>query len=578
MVVPHFIHNLDNASLRLAVLTIKNITPAQGVNYFKQENYYSQEEAKQHSQWSGQGAAKFKLQGPVDGKAFKHLLEGYSPEHEQVLTGKENKKNHRAAYDCTFSAPKSISLAALMGGHEQLIEAHKQAVAQTLEIIEQQYAQARIWDGEKQQRVNTRNLIVAQFHHTTSREKDPQLHTHCVIINATELPDGRWRALSNEELYRNELAQECRKLGYEIQKRPQELFEIKGYTPQQLEHFSKRRQHIEALVGPHATAEEKQWAALYQRPAKGKELPLEELVGWWQAQDEALTLGVQHPTPQPEQLTQEAKTPEAASLKAAEAVKVAIEHCSERTVAFKRQMIEKFVLSEIKHFNYADLQQAIAQSPELIQTFDERYTTQKALDRELATLQLMQQGKGQMEAISTLESVEAVLEAERTRLAQAGKRLTQGQQEAVRQAVTTGDQYLAWCGVAGAGKTYSLKLLKSIAEAQGYTVRGFAPSGAAGKVLGRDLGDVANTVASLLVSKQPQDAQLQQLWIVDEAGLLNAKDGYRLLKRAREENARIVLVGDYRQMSAVEAGSPFTSLLGAGIDTAYLNESLRQQN
>jgi len=570
------------------VLTIKNVTPAQGVNYFKQENYYSQEAAKQHSQWSQSGAAKFKLEGAVDGKAFKNLLEGYSPDRKQVLTGKENKKNHRAAYDCTFSAPKSVSLAALMGGHEQLTEAHKRAVARTLDIIEQQYAQARVWDGEKQHRVNTGNLIVAQFHHTTSREKDPQLHTHCVIINATQLPDGRWRALSNEELYRNklllgaiyrnELAQECRKLGYEIEKRPKDLFEIKGYTQQQLEHFSKRRQHIEALVGPTATAEEKQWAALYQRPAKGKELPLDELAGWWQGQDEALTLGIQHPVVRPEQLTQAVKTPEEVSLEATEAVQTAIEHCSERAVAFKRQMVEKFVLSEIKGFSYADLQEAITDSPELVQTFDERYTTQKALDRELATIKLMLQGKEHLEAIAHPEIAEAYLEAERVRLAQENKRLTQGQQEAVRLATTTQDQFVAICGVAGSGKTYSLQLLKTIAEAQGYSVCGFAPSGAATKVLGQELEMEANTIASLLVSKQPEQPQPKQLWIVDEAGLLDAKDGYKLLKRAREEGARIALVGDYRQNSAVEAGSPFRSLLSAGISTAFMDESLRQKN
>ncbi|HEY9844930.1 MAG TPA: MobF family relaxase [Candidatus Caenarcaniphilales bacterium] len=114
------------------MLTIKNVTPAQGVNYFKQENYYSKEEAKQHSQWSQSGAAKFKLEGAVDGKAFKNLLEGYSPERKQVLTGKANKKNHRSAYDCTFSTPKSVSITALMGAQEQLVEAHKQAVVSVL--------------------------------------------------------------------------------------------------------------------------------------------------------------------------------------------------------------------------------------------------------------------------------------------------------------------------------------------------------------------------------------------------------------------------------------------------------------
>jgi len=573
------------------VLTIKNVTPGQGVNYFKQENYYSKEAARKHSNWAGKGAAKFKLQGAVDGKAFKNLLNGYSPDGEQALTGKKGKKNRRAAIDCTFSAPKSISLAALMGGQTELIEAHQRAVARTLKIIEEQYSQARVWDGHKQQRVNTGNLITAQFHHTTSRERDPQLHTHCVIINATQLPDGRWRALSNEAIYwnkkllgaiyRNELAQECRKLGYEIEKRPDELFEIKGYTQQQLEHFSKRRGHILSLVGPDATAEEKQWAALYQRPSKGKEAPLEDLVGWWQAQDEALNLGIQHPIPQPEQ-SSEVTSHQADEINrdAIEAVCLAIEHCSERTVAFRRQAIEAFVLSEIQTFNYADLETAIAANSELIQTYDERFTTQKALDRELATIRLMLQGQGQAGAIAHPEVVEGCIQAELERLAQEGKRLTQGQQEAVRLAATTQDQFSAWCGVAGSGKTYSLQLLKAISQDQGYTVRGFAPSGNATRVLGEELGMETQTVAMLLLSKKPQQteqAQARQLWIVDEAGLLSAKDGYRLLKRAREEGARIVLVGDYRQNSAVEAGSPFRSLLSAGIAVAQMNESLRQK-
>lgn len=568
------------------MLSVKNVSPGQGATYFKQENYYSSEEAMQHSQWSGKGAVKVELQGGVEGKAFKNLLEGYSPDGNQSLTGKQGKQNRRAAVDCTLSAPKSVSLAALMGGQEKLLEAHKQAVARTLEVIEQRYAQARVWDGEKQQRVNTGNLIVAQFHHTTSREKDPQLHTHCVILNSTQLPDGRWRALSNEELYRNkkllgaiyrnELAQECRTLGYEIEKRPDELFEIKGYTQEQLEHFSKRREHILNLVGPDATADEKQWAALYQRPAKGKEVPLEELSQLWSAQNELEGLGIEHPVPQSQVEVDATRSADEISLESSEAVKVAIEHCSERSVAFKPEEIEKFVLSEIKGFSYDDLQQAIAQSPELIKTYDERYTTQRGLDRELATIQLMQQGKGQVEQIAHPEVVKGYLQAELERLAPQGKRLTQGQQGAVKLATTTTDQISAWCGVAGAGKTYSLQLLKTIAEDQGYTVKGFAPSGNAAKVLGEELGMEANTVASLLASKKTQ-AQEQQLWIVDEAGLLNANDGYKLLKRAREAGARIVLVGDYRQMSAVEAGSPFRSLLSAGIAVAQMNESLRQK-
>ena len=198
------------------------------MDYFKEDNYYSKSEAKEQSKWFGNGAAALGMEGQVEGELFKNLLHGQSPDGSKTLSGKKiNPKKHRAGFDLTFSAPKSVSLAVLMGGDRQLEQAHRIAVERTLKIIEQQYAQARVWDGKQQQKVNTGNLIVAQFHHTTSREKDPQLHTHCVLLNSTQLKNGKWRALTNEELYnqkmllgaiyRNELAYEARKLGYEIE-------------------------------------------------------------------------------------------------------------------------------------------------------------------------------------------------------------------------------------------------------------------------------------------------------------------------------------------------------------------------
>ncbi len=560
------------------MLSISNVTPSQGANYFKQENYYSKEEAEEQSNWFGQGADALGLSGSVDSEQFKNLLEGYSPDGKKTLSGKKiNLTNRRAGFDLTFSAPKSFSLAALMGEAKKLEQAHRNAVERTLKVVEQQHAQARVWDGREQQKVNTGNLVVAQFHHTTSREKDPQLHTHCVVLNCTQLENGKWRALTNEELYnnemllgaiyRNELASEARQLGYEIESRPDGLFEIKGYSETQLEWFSKRRQQILELVGEHATAKEKQWAALQTRAAKGKELPREEQLGWWQAQNEAFNLQIQHPIPQVniQPTSVDVAIPENS---AAAAVTAAIEHCSEKTVAFKRKALEKFIFSEIKFFSYAELEKAIANDPELIATFDGRFTTQTAINRELETIRLMQEGKNRVDSIADKETVKLCL-AELT--------LTQGQEDAIALATTATDRFIAWQGVAGAGKTYALNEFKVIAADQGYTIRGFAPSSEAAAVLGDEVGIETNTVASLLLSEQPEDIEDKQIWIVDEAGLLSAKDAHNLLKLATNQKARVILVGDTKQLSAVEAGNPFKSLQSAGISTAYLNQSLRQR-
>ncbi len=474
----------------------------------------------------------------MKGEQFKNLLEGYSPDGKKTLSGKKiNLTNRRAGFDLTFSAPKSFSLAALMGGAKELEQAHRNAVECALKVAEQQYAQARVWDGREQQKVNTGNLVVAQFHHTTSREKDPQLHTHCIVLNCTQLENGEWRALTNEELYnnemllgaiyRNELAYEAKKLGYEIETRPDGLFEIKGYSETQLEWFSKRRQQILKLVGEHATAKEKQWAALQTRAPKGKELPREEQLGWWQAQDEAFNLQIQHPVPRVN-IQPISDNIAISNNGAAAAVTAAIEHCSEKTVAFKRKALDQFIFSEIKSFSYAELESAIANDPELISTFNEGFTTQTAVNRELETIRLMQQSKGSVDSIADNETVTSRL---------AEKTLTGGQQDAIALATTTTDGFIAWQGVAGAGKTYALNEFKIIAAEQGYTIKGFAPSSEAANVLGEEVGIETNTVASLLLSKQPEDIEDKPIWIVDEAGLLSAKDAHDLLKLATNQKA-----------------------------------------
>jgi ATP-dependent exoDNAse (exonuclease V) alpha subunit len=198
-------------------------------------------------------------------------------------------------------------------------------------------------------------------------------------------------------------------------------------------------------------------------------------------------------------------------------------------------------------------------------------TTQTAVLRELETIRTVLDGRGQVGAIAFEDWVASTLE---------NQGLTQGQYEGILLAATTRDRVIAWQGVAGAGKSYAMNQFRRIAEAQGYTVRGFAPSAEAAKSLG-DSAQIqqTETVAALLCA-QPQEtpSQVPEIWVVDEAGLLSAKDALALLTQAEEQQARVILVGDTRQLSAVEAGNPFKSLQQAGMATAYLSQSLRQKN
>jgi conjugative relaxase-like TrwC/TraI family protein len=587
------------------MMSLKVITPKQGEKYYQKENYYSKEESKQNSSWYGRGAEKLRLQGSVEGEDFSKLLHGELPNGEKFRTRPptHEKYKERAGIDCTFSAPKSVSIGALVNGDSRLELAHREAVNTAMKVLEERYASTRVRTNGERQVVYTGNLIIGQFHHDSSREKDPQLHTHCVILNATQY-NGKWYSLRNDEIlsqqkllgqiYQNELAVRVRKLGYEISQRENGQFEIKGYTEEQLKAFSKRRGQILAAAGENATNKERELATLQTRKPKGEEVSRSQLKEYWDAQANVLNLkppvlqkpgkgerGTAAPgerkivngdkshsyeSPSPLTLT---PSPNKARSKVDEAVDEAISHCSERQVNFKREDLEKFIFSEIGNYSWNEIQQSIAKNKNLLKAKENEYTTLAALNRELDSIRLVKGGKESQRAIATPETVESYLEE---------KELTDGQRQAISTALTTTDQFIAWQGKAGAGKTYALSEYHHLAQSRGYTIKGYAPSAAAAKVLKEELGVESTTVARLLVSSTPDDEKQQrQIWIVDEAGLLSARDTHTLLQRASEERARILFVGDTRQLSAVEAGNPFKSLQQAGMTTAHLNQSLRQK-
>ncbi|MEO0537726.1 MAG: MobF family relaxase, partial [Cyanobacteria bacterium P01_A01_bin.123] len=421
----------------------------------------------------------------------------------------------------------------------------------------------------------------------TSREQEPQLHSHCVVINATQLPDGSWRSLSNEEIvanqkllgeiYQNELAYQLRQCGYGIELLKNGQFELKGYSQKLLETFSTRRQQIlellqrwEAERSPMVNADgnaipssaaRREAANLRSRRSK-RIVPREVLLAGWQEAIAAQNLTLP-PIPN-EPLAQTLVSPQLA-----DSILSGIDHAAEREAVFRRGKVERFVLeNHLGQQQFKDIQQSIAATNQLISVdpLKDKVTTQQGIQRELETIRLMQWGQGKLGAITSKEEIKQFLEQAPT--------LTKGQKDAIVVSASTGDRVIAWQGVAGAGKTYSLRLFRELAESKGYAVRGFAPSAEAANSLTREAGLSSDTVAGLLCRQvEPDETLNREIWIVDEAGLLSAKDAHALLMKAEAQQARVILVGDTRQLSAVEAGNPFRSLQAGGIRT----ESLRQK-
>ncbi len=558
------------------MMTPKNIKAKTAIEYFK-KGYYEQ------GKWLRQGAEKLELKGEIkDFKVYENIVKGLSPDGSKRLNQRGvDEDKRKAAVDCTFEAPKSVSITALLGGDERLIEAHNQAVEEVLQLMEERYAQTRIMvDGKTQDVIRTRNLIVAKHDHIESRKLDPHIHSHCLVMNATQAPNQEWYSHLNDAIFKNQkllgmmyqhrLAAKAEKLGYEVEWKDNGQFDIKGYSEKDLMDFSKRRKQILAVARAEASWAERERA--WKKTRTNKEyVPPDELKARWREEAKALGIEIVKPgEPRPE------LEPAQISQKLFDD---AIKHCSERRVAFKVEDIEKFILSHSYHtVNVPDLQSLNDSSAELIRLEEKngvRYTTQKAVQLELATIRLMQEGQRTVASITHPEIIEHYLEE--IRLKQ-DRKLNQGQRQAVMITLTTNDQIVAWQGVAGAGKTFALEQVKALAEEQGYMVKGLAPSARAARVLAKDIKSETQTVAQLLCSRLPKEVQPNQIWVVDEAGLLSTKEAHALLRRAAAEQARVILVGDTKQLSAVEAGNPFKSLQQRGMKTAYLNESQRQKD
>jgi conjugative relaxase-like TrwC/TraI family protein len=233
----------------------------------KEQNYWSQR-GEIAGEWQGRLAGQFGLAGTVSTEEFARLSQGQHPQIGEQLVrqrasyeytdadGKTVKTmEHRAGWDATFSAPKSVSLTALVGGDDRVREAHRESVRIALEHLEH-YAMARI--GGNHPAEATARFVAAKFEHDTARPVDgyaaPQLHTHAVIFNITERETGEYRALQPQSLfasqqfataiYQSELTYRLRQLGYEITAGRSGAPEIKGYTQEYLDASSPRSQQI----------------------------------------------------------------------------------------------------------------------------------------------------------------------------------------------------------------------------------------------------------------------------------------------------------------------------------------------
>ena len=594
----------------------KVASPSQGASYYESDGYYARDDPahREASAWAGKGALALRLSGPVDPDAFTAILEGKVPGGRQLgRRGRDGNIHHRPGRDVTLSAPKSVSLLALVGGDERIVAAHDRAVRRTLAWVEANAVETRMQDPASggMIRAGGQKMIAATFRHDTSRNLDPQLHTHCVIANMVQSGDGKWRTMVDDGLYRGkmaigaiyraELAQGLSGLGYRVEKTHADgRFEVAGVPRKVIEAFSTRRAEIEAAMTAHGLGETHDnphlaaRANLMTRTGK-RDVDRGDLRRAWERQATELGFSAGAVCKSARQAERESPPADLFASRdyvSAESTSWAVAHLSERQAVFFHADLLTAVLShEPGAVSVEAAEKAVGRMEARgdLHTatgtnHGRHWTTDAALARESETISLMRAGQGVGKTVMKRWVVETKLHR---------GRLTEGQKEAVKIVLAGKDRVVGVQGYAGTGKTTMLDRLRALAEHRGYRVAALAPSASAARTLERASNIGSETLQRFLARHEGiaegrgtakglrnlRASFSKTILVVDESSLASTEQMRGLLRVATALRLpRVVLVGDEKQLDGVDAGKPFAQLKRAGMQTAVMEEILRQRD
>ena len=605
------------------MMTISNALSAGQAETYYQQNYtnktedYYTEQGELKGVWSGRLAQEWGLTGDVTSEQYARLVAGRDPHTgEQLIRsvpargsvnnfGEEiTTSEHRAGWDATFSAPKSVSLAALVGDDERVRVAHRESVNQALEALEE-YVQAR--RGGNNPAITTGKMIAAQFEHTAARPDHetgyaaPQLHTHVVIMNMTKTENGQIRSVQPLELfrsqqyataiYRTNLADKLQTLGYEIEVDARTgAPEIKGFSKEYLKESSPRREEVrkEAREMKERLEREgaivKEGAGLNQAAAHANRAS--KRYDRSQMRHRALEMDAQYGSQAAVAVERARKrvrleySQDQIDKRAREAVTFARDNAMEReAVADLRKLTGDALRRNLGLTTYdavmTELRQRVERG-EFIEVMRERgprqATTRRMVEMEGSNLQRVLTKSSTTNQIlvhqnpSTIDAV-----AENRQL-----RLNENQRTALEQILTCRDQIFGLQGGAGTGKTTVLTVVREVAEQEGYEVRGFAPTTRATKQLAES-GIKSETLQKFISRREEAPANHNRLFVLDESSLASTRNLHKFFSRLEAQD-KVLLVGDSRQHQAVEAGTPFEQFQKHGMTTVKLNEIVRQRN
>lgn len=580
----------------------KPLNAASVSNYFRSEygaanSHYYAENKDLHGEFHGKIAEVFGLAGQqVKAEQFDRLALGQHPitgdqlikHRNTALTAEGKEVPHRAGYDLTFSAPKSVSLTALVGGDGRIVEAHRAAVREALGEAER-LIQAR--GGGNRPPITTGKFIVATFDHDTSRPVDgyaaAQLHTHSVLFNMTEDANGQARSLQSHEIYvtakmltaiyQNHMEKALREMGYTLERGKNHAVEIAGYTPEYLASESLRSKEIEkaleekGFVGAAAAA----FAAHSTRGEKlnqtSEEVKAAHLRNAEQHGNQPRRVVAEAAQRQREGITEETGSAYAA-------VRFARLKLSEREAVFDHHQ----VVTEALRYSRGRIRLTDIQT-EIRRQVDDgvfipvshvrpnaplwRYTTPELIADERVVLEAVRLGSmvnGPVARYSD-ESLEVRY-----------PHLNEWQRRIIRESLGSERQITGIQGSAGTGKTTSLRAVRELAEESGWKSVGLAPTSGAARAL-KEAGITESETLQRFLIRNATGSGTNRLFFLDESSLTAARQMRKFVEGLTSRD-RVIIVGDRRQHDSVEAGRIFEELQLAGMETARINKLVRQKD
>ncbi len=561
-----------------------------------QDDYYTGR-GEAPGEWAGAGTQALGLTGRVGAGQFGALIAGHDPRDPAARLRSSAHDPKVAAYDLTFSAPKTLSILFAIAPEQvsgELVGCHEEAVRAALGYLEDTAVMVRRGHaGEHVQRGD--GLIAAAYRHRMSRALDPQLHTHVVAANLARGPDGRFTALHGAELYRaaktagylyqaHLRALVTERLGLEwgeVRNGAAELAEIERPV---IEHFSQRRHEMlrEAEQGgiglgsksaaEHAalaTRERKQyglethtWREEIRARAGEQGLDTGRVAELLRAGRERLLRGLARRSGVDERAVGDRLT--------------GADGLTERSNTFDgRAVLQEFAAAAGAGALVGEVRgqaERFAERPDVIATRGGEMTTAElvAVERRLIAAAVGRAGEGTGIVDPSL--------AERA-ITAADRPLTAEQTSAVRAVSGSGHGVSVIQALAGTGKTYTAGVLRQAYKSAGYTVLGAAPTGRAVRELTEEAGIPTRTLDRLLLDLEQLGDELPEhaVLILDEAGMSATRPSARLLEAAERAGVKVVAIGDPGQLASVQAGG-WLGAVGRALGAQRLTEVMRQRD